>query len=122
MKSRPAFTLIELLVVVAIIAILIAILVPSLGRARQQAYQVKCAANLHSIGFGILYFAEDHQDRLPWMAAIRAGPRGLDLGFRYRQRGQNARRGQRDPMGPRPLLFAGWRNARRFRGSLVRGR
>ena len=64
---RPAFTLIELLVVVAIIAILIAILAPSLGRARQQAYRVKCGANLHAIGHGILYFAEDHGDYLPWV-------------------------------------------------------
>jgi prepilin-type N-terminal cleavage/methylation domain-containing protein len=48
-RKFRGFTLIELLVVVAIIAVLIAILLPSLGRAREQSKTVKCAANLRSI-------------------------------------------------------------------------
>ena len=57
--KRQAFTLIELMIVVAIIAILVAVLIPSLSRARQQAFQIRCAANLKAIGMGILYYVND---------------------------------------------------------------
>jgi prepilin-type N-terminal cleavage/methylation domain-containing protein/prepilin-type processing-associated H-X9-DG protein len=62
---RQAFTLIELLVVVAIIALLVAVLLPSLRSAREQARAAKCLANLRSIGQGIALYANDNRDYLP---------------------------------------------------------
>jgi prepilin-type N-terminal cleavage/methylation domain-containing protein/prepilin-type processing-associated H-X9-DG protein len=56
-RRRPGFTLIELLVVVAIIAVLIAILLPSLGRARAQARRTQCAAVLKNWGQVLFTYA-----------------------------------------------------------------
>ena len=63
---RGAFTLIELLVVVAIIALLISILLPSLGRAREVAKRTACAANLKANGTSIIIFAELNERRVPY--------------------------------------------------------
>ncbi len=63
-QSRSAaFTLIELLVVVAIIALLISILLPSLARARDQAKSIKCMSNMRSMGQAMQSFAQSHKGR-----------------------------------------------------------
>jgi prepilin-type N-terminal cleavage/methylation domain-containing protein/prepilin-type processing-associated H-X9-DG protein len=62
---QRAFTLIEVLVVVAIIALLVAILLPSLAKARRQAKQVVCASNLHQAGVGLIAYGMQNKDRLP---------------------------------------------------------
>lgn len=61
-----AFTLIELLVVVAIIALLISILLPSLSRAREQGRTVKCITNLKSIGNAAHMYFQDNRDWMPF--------------------------------------------------------
>lgn len=62
---QAGFTLIELLVVVGIIAVLMSILLPSLQRARDSAATVKCAANLRSIGQGLMSYSAENRQMLP---------------------------------------------------------
>lgn len=64
-RGHGGFTLIELLVVIAIIALLVGILLPAIGAARDTARNGVCKSNMRQFGIALTMFAHDHRDHLP---------------------------------------------------------
>jgi prepilin-type N-terminal cleavage/methylation domain-containing protein len=66
MKEKNGFTLIELLVVIAIIAILAALLLPALAKAKAKAHSIQCTSNLKQVMTAVSLFSMDNEDRMPY--------------------------------------------------------
>lgn len=82
MNKKQGFTLTELLVVIAIIAILAAMLLPALSRAKGKANRTNCISNLRQISVGVLMYAHDNADRLPALPEPNPYPNGEAFFFK----------------------------------------
>src|ERR1043166_2355 len=90
-RDHKAFTLIELLVVIAIIAILAAMLLPALRRAKEQSLRAVCLSNLKQLGVALYAYAQDNNEYFPCYISQGGAEAAGSLALLYPQYIRNAK-------------------------------
>jgi prepilin-type N-terminal cleavage/methylation domain-containing protein/prepilin-type processing-associated H-X9-DG protein len=103
MTTRRAFTLIELLVVIAIIAILAAMLLPALSKAKARGQSVYCINNLKQMAVGTKLYAHDNASRFPWTFTLEGNQLNRKSWFTYVMPYQQAKKVLLCPIRPKKV-------------------
>lgn len=83
------FSLLELMLVLAITAILTGLLLPVLTQIKENAFRIMCSSNLRQIGFGIITYADEHNDNLPYSYYGQPGQNKKDMMAAHRGEGDS---------------------------------